>query len=42
LIRFPTASLGLLTYLRLAGIKTGLLINFNVPLLRQGIQRLVL
>jgi GxxExxY protein len=32
----------LLTYLRLSRRKVGLLINFNVPLLRQGILRRVL
>ena len=32
----------LLTYLRLRGIKTGLLINFNSRLLHQGIKRFVL
>ncbi len=32
----------LLTYMKLAGIKTGLLINFNVPLLKDGIRRFVL
>ena len=32
----------LLSYLRLAKVHTGLLINFSVPLLRQGIKRLVL
>ena len=31
-----------LTYLKLAGLRLGLLINFNVPVIRQGIQRLVL
>ena len=31
-----------LTYLRLTKIKTALLINFNVPLLRDGIKRLSL
>jgi GxxExxY protein len=31
----------LLTYLRLTGLKVGLLINFNVPLLKDGIRRLV-
>ena len=30
----------LLTYLRLSGIKYGLLINFNVPLLKDGIKRM--
>jgi len=32
----------LLTYMKLAGIKTGLLINFNVLLLKDGIKRMVL
>ena len=32
----------LLTYLRLGGWKAGLLVNFNVPVLRQGVKRLVL
>jgi len=32
----------LLTYMKLAHIKTGLLINFNTKLLKQGIKRLVL
>lgn len=32
----------MLTYLRLAKKRLGLLINFNVPLLRDGIRRLVL
>jgi GxxExxY protein len=32
----------LLTYMKLAGIKTGLLINFNVSRLREGIRRFVL
>lgn len=32
----------LLTYLRLSGIKTGPLINFNSRLLHQGIKRFVL
>jgi GxxExxY protein len=31
----------LLTYLRLTGLEAGLLINFNVTLLKQGIQRVV-
>ena len=31
-----------LTYLKLGGWKAGLLINFNVPVLKQGIRRLVL
>lgn len=32
----------LLTYMKLAGIKTGLLINFNVTKLKNGIKRFVL
>ena len=32
----------LLTYLKLAKIRIGLLINFNVPLLKDGLQRFVL
>jgi GxxExxY protein len=32
----------LLTYLRLSGCKLGLLINFNVPILKEGIRRYTL
>jgi GxxExxY protein len=32
----------LLTYMKLAGVKTGLLINFNVISLKSGIKRFVL
>ena len=32
----------LLTYLKLTGKRLGLLINFNVPLIRDGIKRMVL
>jgi len=35
----PLHTAQLLTYLRLAGLKTGLLINFNVARLREGIKR---
>lgn len=38
----PIHDAQLLTYLRLGGWKVGLLINFNVPVLKQGIRRLVL
>jgi GxxExxY protein len=38
----PLHDAQLLTYLKLTGLKIGLLINFNVPLLKQGIKRLVL
>jgi GxxExxY protein len=37
----PIHEAQLLTYLRLTGLKLGLLINFNVPLLRSGIRRIV-
>ena len=30
-----------LTYLKLSGLRLGLLINFNVPIQNQGIKRLV-
>lgn len=32
----------MLTYLKLTGCKLGLLLNFNVPVMRDGIKRLVL
>jgi len=38
----PIHEAQLLTYLRLSGIWLGLLINFNVPVLKNGIKRLVL
>lgn len=31
----------LLTYLKLSGLKLGLLLNFNVPVLKDGIVRIV-
>ncbi len=37
----PIHEAQLLTYLKLGGWKVGLLINFNVPMLRDGIRRLV-
>jgi GxxExxY protein len=36
----PLHTAQLLTYLRLAGLKTGLLINFNVAHLREGLRRI--
>ena len=36
----PIHEAQLLTYLRLAGIKIGLLMNFNVPVLKEGIRRM--
>ena len=38
----PIHDAQVLTYLKLSGHKIGLLINFNVPLLKQGIKRFVL
>lgn len=38
----PVHEAQLLTYLRLGGWTIGLLINFNVPILKQGIRRKVL
>ena len=38
----PVHQAQLLTYLRLARCRTGLLINFNVPLLKQGLKRISL
>lgn len=35
----PVHEAQILTYLKLTGLKTGLLINFNVPILKQGIRR---
>lgn len=38
----PIHEAQLLTYLKLSGCKVGLLINFNVKLLKQGLKRLIL
>ncbi len=38
----PIHEAQLLTYLKLSRIRRGLLINFNVPLLKDGIKRMVL
>jgi len=38
----PIHEAQLLTYLKLTELKVGLLINFNVPILKDGIKRLVL
>ena len=37
----PIHQAQLLTYLKLTGMKLGLLINFNVPILKDGIKRVV-
>jgi GxxExxY protein len=38
----PVHTAQLLTYLKLSNIRTGLLINFNTPLIKDGIKRLSL
>ena len=38
----PVHEAQVLTYLKLAKLRLGLLINFNVPLLKEGIKRLVI
>ena len=37
----PVHQKQLQTYLKLTGLKLGLLINFNVPLIKDGLQRIV-
>ena len=37
----PIHDAQLLTYLNLADLKLGILINFNVPILKDGIKRIV-
>ena len=38
----PVHQAQLLTYLRLSGIHNGLILNFNVPMLKDGIKRLTI
>jgi GxxExxY protein len=38
----PLHQAQLLTYLKLSGLRLGLLINFNVPLIKHGIRRIAL
>jgi GxxExxY protein len=38
----PVHRAQLLTYLRLSGLRLGFLINFNVPVIRQGLHRMIL
>ena len=38
----PVHEAQLLTYMKLSGCKIGLLVNFNVALLKQGLKRMVL
>lgn len=40
-VLLPVHKKQLLTYLRLTGLRLGILINFNVPLLRDGFSRIV-
>ena len=37
----PLFDAQLLTYLKLTGLRLGLLINFNVPLMKHGIRRII-
>jgi GxxExxY protein len=37
----PVHEAQMLTYLRLSGCTVGLILNFNVPLLKEGIKRVV-
>ena len=38
----PIHQAQLLSYLKMTGLQLGLLINFNVPLLKQGVKRVIL
>jgi len=38
----PVHKAQMLTYLKLSGIRLGLLINFNVPTIKDGMQRIIL
>jgi GxxExxY protein len=38
----PIHKAQLMTYLKLSGKRLGLLMNFNVPLMKDGIQRIIL
>ena len=38
----PLMTAQVLSYMKATGVRVGLLINFNVPVLKQGIRRLVL
>jgi len=38
----PIHTAQMLTYLRVTGLKTGLVLNFNSALLKQGVQRVLL
>ena len=38
----PIHKAQLLTYMKLSGMSVGLLLNFNVPVLKDGVERMVL
>jgi GxxExxY protein len=38
----PVHHAQIITYLKLTGMRTGLLLNFNVPLLKDGLKRIFL
>jgi len=38
----PVFEAQLLSYLKLTGLRLGLLINFNVPLIKHGIKRIII
>jgi len=38
----PIHEAQLLTHLKLANVRLGLILNFNVPLMKQGIKRMVI
>ncbi len=38
----PIHQAQVISYLKISGLKLGLLINFNVPVLRQGIKRVII
>jgi len=38
----PVHKAQVMTYLKITGHRLGLLINFNVPLLKEGIQRIII
>ena len=38
----PVFTAQVLTYLKLTGLRLGLIVNFNVPLIRDGSRRIIL